>query len=363
VTRYDEIETEQVPICLNCGSHGKLLYAGLSDRLFGVPGQWGHLECPDCGLVWLNPRPLPADLGKTYRTYYTHGRKRRFASLRENVKRGLYATVPGFDRVIHGWTWRLVGTALSWIPSWGERAVLGTMYLNGARKGKLLDVGCGDGGFLSIMQDAGWEVAGIEPDPVAASLAGQAHSIPIIAGTLQEAQLADESVDAVTLSHVIEHASDPIGLLRECRRILKPHGKVIVVTPNLASQGHRDFRDSWVHLDPPRHLYLFSPATLRSCCQQVGMDVELLRTSARTAAWVWAASDTIRRKGSFSREADFTWRLGMRGMSLLFQEEISLRTQSSDQAGEELILIAGSQKSTNGADGVSPSRASGAEGN
>ncbi len=59
VTRHDEIATEQVPLCLQCGIPGRQLYAGLSDRLFGAPGQWGHLECPGCALVWLNPWPLP----------------------------------------------------------------------------------------------------------------------------------------------------------------------------------------------------------------------------------------------------------------------------------------------------------------
>jgi 2-polyprenyl-3-methyl-5-hydroxy-6-metoxy-1,4-benzoquinol methylase len=346
LTGNNEIGTEQVPLCLQCGTPGRPLYSGLSDRLFGAPGAWGHLECPGCALVWLNPRPIPNDLGKIYRTYYTHGRRRPFASLRENLKRGLYATVPGYESAVRRWGWRLAGTALSWLPGWKERAVLATMCLNGAKKGKLIDIGCGDGGFLSIMRDAGWEVAGIEPDPLAAKFAEQSHSIRVIANTLPQAQLADQSVDAVTLSHVIEHAADPIGLLRECRRILRPGGKVIVVTPNLAGHGHRDFRDSWVHLDPPRHFYLFSPATLRSCCELAGLHVELLRTSTRTAAWVWTASDTIRQKGYFNRDQDFTWRRRVEGMRLLLREEISRRTSNSDFAGEELVLIAGSGAST-----------------
>ncbi len=339
------IVTEQVSVCLLCGSDGKPLYERLSDRLFDAPGEWGHLQCRHCGLVWLNPRPLLMDLGKVYRTYYTHGRRQRFSSIREKAKRGLYSTVPGYEHVVSGWIWKQLGGALSWLPSWRERAVLGTMCLNGAGKGKLLDVGCGDGAFLSIMQDAGWEVTGIEPDPVAAKVAKEARGVPVIAGTLGDAKLTDESVDVVTLSHVIEHAYDPILLLRECRRILKPNGKVIVVTPNLASQGHQVFGNSWVHLDPPRHLYLFSPATLRSCCERAGMSIEMLRTSARNAGWVWAASKTIRRKGSFRREADFTWKLRFEGLRLQMREEASRRTRTGEEAGEELVLIAGPGKS------------------
>ena len=54
------IAVEQVPVCLLCGSRGQPLYESLSDRMFDAPGAWGYLQCPACGLVWLNPRPVPA---------------------------------------------------------------------------------------------------------------------------------------------------------------------------------------------------------------------------------------------------------------------------------------------------------------
>lgn len=338
----EQIATEPVPLCPHCDRPGASLYAGLSDRLFGAPGRWGHSECPGCGLVWLNPRPRLEDLGKTYRSYFTHRRKGGGrAALRENLKRGLFATVPGYEGVVGGRLWKLAGAALTCLPFWRERAALGTMCLSGSHKGTLLDVGCGDGEFLSIMRDAGWQVAGIEPDAVAAGVAGADHSIPVLAGTLEEAHLPDESMDAVTLSHVIEHAPDPAGLLRECRRILKRQGRIIIITPNLDSRGHRAFREAWVHLDPPRHLYLFSPSTLRRCCEAAGLQVEEQRTSARMAAWVWAASSTIQRKGSFRRQTDLTWKLRIEGACWLVREELSRRARDGQHAGEELVVIAG----------------------
>lgn len=282
-----------------------------------------------------------------YRTYYTHGRRRRFAALQENMKRGLFATMPGCEGMARGGLWKMAGAALSCLPSWRERALLGTMCLNGAGKGTLLDIGCGDGEFLSLMRDAGWDVIGIEPDPVAARRAEHAHSVRVIAGDLQDARIADASVDAVTMSHVIEHAADPLGMLRGCRRLLKPQGKIIVVTPNLAGWGSRAFRECWVHLDPPRHLYLFSPATLRRCCEAAGLRVELLRTSARTAAWVWAASDSIRKKGRFRRESDFTWRRRLEGAALQVHERIAQRSDDRNPLGEELVVIAGLETSAN----------------
>jgi hypothetical protein len=91
------IEVNQIPVCLLCAREGKPLYENLSDRMFEVPGTWGYLQCPACGLVWLNPRPVPADLIKTYQTYYTHGRKKRLAAWRKNLYWGLCSTLPGFS--------------------------------------------------------------------------------------------------------------------------------------------------------------------------------------------------------------------------------------------------------------------------
>ena len=334
------IQVEEVPDCLLCRRKGKPLYESLTDRMFDAPGAWGFLECPACGLVWLNPRPQPRELLKTYKTYYTHGQKLRLASCRQNLFHGLYAALPGFHGLAPGWIWKWAGKTMSWIPSWKEHAIIETMGLHASHGEKLLDVGCGDGGFLTTMSLAGWDVSGIEPDPIAARVAREKHPTSIIAHTLREANLADTSMDVVTMSHVIEHLPDPLQILRECRRILKPNGKLVVVTPNLGSQGHRIFRESWVPLEPPRHFYLFCCRTLSDCCRQAGFSVDSLRTSTRSATWVWAASKAIQRKGRFQREADFSWKLRFEGVCFQRREERARRNTPDAQAGEELALIA-----------------------
>ena len=68
----DEIRSEPAPICYVCGSEGKVLFDGVTDRLYDTPGVWRLRRCGDCGLVWLDPRPRAAELGRLYRTYYTH---------------------------------------------------------------------------------------------------------------------------------------------------------------------------------------------------------------------------------------------------------------------------------------------------
>lgn len=341
MTGNDRIATEEVLVCFVCGERGKLLYEGLGDRLFGAPGEWGFLKCPGCGLVWLNPRPVPSDLAKVYETYYTHSQNGS-SSLRQKAKRALYATVPGYESLTASWFWRGLGKGLALSSLFRERALLGTMCLGADGRGKLLDVGCGNGEFLSIMRDAGWDVVGIEPDPAAAKEAEQ-QKIPVLGVSLAQANLPTESFDAITLNHVIEHVYEPVGLLRECGRLLKPEGKIVIMTPNLNSEGHATYSEYWVHLDPPRHLYLFSHKTLQTCCDSAGLETLGIRTSARNAAWTCVASDAIRQTRAYRRTSGIPWSLVFRGSAFRSRESSLLETRRD--AGEELILVAGSPSS------------------
>jgi hypothetical protein len=60
--------------CDTCGEAGVTLYTQLSDELFGTPGLWTFRRCanPLCGLIWLDPSPLPEELPKAYKQYFTH---------------------------------------------------------------------------------------------------------------------------------------------------------------------------------------------------------------------------------------------------------------------------------------------------
>jgi SAM-dependent methyltransferase len=274
-----------------------------------------------------NPRPRPVDLGKIYEKYYTHGEGGRSA-LRQKSKRALYPTLPGYDSLAPNWLWKLLGRGLALSSLMKERALLGTMCLGDGGKGRLLDVGCGDGEFLSTMRDAGWDVTGVEPDPVSADVAARRHGFPVFAGSLQEAHFPDAFFDAITLSHVIEHAYDPVELLSECSRVLAESGRVVITTPNIESRGHEIFRGSWVALDPPRHVFLFSSDTLRKCCEKAGLNVRIAKTSTRNARWNWTRS-----RGSSENDRLIAQ---IKALSFLLEEEHRLH----EMVGEELVAVA-----------------------
>ncbi|MGA4643629.1 class I SAM-dependent methyltransferase [Limisphaera sp. 4302-co] len=337
-----------VPNCLICGRPGRRLYDNLADRSFQAPGRWGFLLCenPDCGLAWLDPQPIPEDLSAAYTGYYTHAQPAPGPSwlrhLLETVQRAYLARRFGYPPGPAG-RWGGLGCAVLGAlahlhPSGPDELDAAAMYLPAPREpARLLDVGCGSGVHLARMQQLGWSVEGVEVDPQAVATA-RARGVPVRLGTLEEQQYPDASFDAVFSAHVLEHVHDPAGLLRECARVLKPSGRLVLLTPNLESHGHRRFGPAWLNLDPPRHLYLFSPRTLRRLAERAGLKIRVLRSTARTA-WVY---------GALSRAIQKRGRAEMRELSrpaallegLLYQLQLRWRLRSDPMCGDELLLVA-----------------------
>ena len=254
MTQNDRIDTETNSACYLCGRHGEVLYHGLTDRLFGAPGEWSFRKCTgsDCGLVWLDPRPTTADIGKAYRHYYTHGPANH--ALQSRATRIIRA-------ILHTVSTYFLGLQC-------ERRRYKRMYLDQTSPGRLLEVGCGNGKRLARLQGLGWEVTGQEIDPVAAEHVRTVKGIPVHLGPLETIESGE--YDVVILSHVIEHVYDPVAMLTTCHRLLKKNGLLVVLTPNAASHGHRTFGAAWRGLEPPRHLHLFSNQTLSRIAQQAG---------------------------------------------------------------------------------------------
>jgi SAM-dependent methyltransferase len=273
-------------------------------------------------------------LAKIYSAYYTHDHQdlSRFARLRKKVLLTVCSTFPGWEKLSPSPGWKLAGKIFRSVPTFREMARLMIRGLEGERKGTLLDVGCGNGEFLSLAQRVGWQVLGVEVDPAAAEQARSRYGIPVTVGTLQEAALPANHFDAVNLGHVIEHIYDPVGLLSECRRVLKANGHLFLTTPNVDSLGHQKFRQFWRGLEPPRHFHLFSSNTLRSCVEKSGLRVKAIRTSAQTGAYVWRCSVTR------GESTAITWRLRFGGWAFRAREERALKANGG--IGEEIVLTA-----------------------
>ena len=303
-----EIRTEPRPSCLLCGKAGDVLYDGLQDNLFGVPGRWTLKKCPDgdCGLVWLDPAPGKDDIWKAYTRYYTHQEnllpiaspgalKRLYCFVRDCYLSGKYGYFPEGIRFRFNW----LGLALYFFPGRRADVDFSVMYLPAKPQGRLLEIGCGNGSMLNYMRSLGWRAEGLDVDPAAVAQARD-KNLTVSCGTLEEQRYEDNIFDAVVMSHVIEHVPDPEGLLSECRRVLKPGGVLSLVTPNIESAGSRYFGRSWLHLDPPRHLVLYNCGTLHRLARKAGFTKIETSTTVRAAHALFWASYTISRQGSFT---------------------------------------------------------------
>ena len=340
----DNIRTRQCPDCYLCGAPGRPLYQGLKDRLFGVPGIWNLKQCtdPDCSLVWLDPMPVEEDIGRLYTNYFTHvpdvsAKKQR--NLKSRLKDATLAYAFDYpERIPEGWV-RVFGKMMSKSHLIQERLGHDIMWLNGRWRGRLLDIGCGNGRFLAQMRKLGWDCVGFEPDPVAAEVALKRHRLEVFHGVLEEAGLQKRSFDVITMAHVIEHLPDRSRTLKICHQLLKENGLVVIATPNISSLGHRMFKSAYVHLDPPRHLYIFSLGSLCNCVNSSGFEVKKVWTSANSAPAMWARSRLIKKEGFCSFDlTDLPHRYTKVEGNLFWAVE-HMATKLLP-LGEELVLIA-----------------------
>ncbi len=331
----EAIRVEQILDCPFCKKEGSLLYDGLRDRFFGISGLWSFWYCKGCEFIWLNPRPVREDLQKLYEYYYTSvgSKSPQTSSLRLRIKVAILNMKDVNCKSRSPLIWLI--KALDLIPPIHERTKLWVMGLNHRKNGRLLDVGCGKGGFLALMNLFGWEVLGIEMDANAASFAKK-QGVNVIIGTFEEIPLPENHFDAITLSHVIEHAYQYHEFLKKCFRLIKPGGKLVMLTPNANSFGHRFFKDRWFGLAPPTHFHIFPEHILRHCAELVGFEVETIRSCSRMASSVYMQSKEISPSGN--NHSVLVWLHRMTG--LVFSTiECTIINILGLSYGEELLLI------------------------
>ncbi len=140
-------------------------------------------------------------------------------------------------------------------------------------KGHILDVGCGNGGWLLRMKAAGWSVQGVEPDGTAAMFANKAD-IPVHCGTLPDAGFHDRSFDLIRFHYVFEHIHNPNEILEEVRRIMASDGICLIRVPNIKSVNFSLFKKYWFPLDIPRHVVHYTPDGMQRIAQKHGMKVK-----------------------------------------------------------------------------------------
>ena len=225
--------------CALCGSSDYASLLQVKDyRLHTTVQVFDLVRCLRCATVYLNPRPDDEELSKFYpEAFYSAPTViSKFAS-----------------DFLHGSKLREVYQI--------------------KKNGRILDVGCGDGGLLFAFKLRGWKTFGVDTSEEACR-----RAMNILGGNVNNCSLngcsfPDRYFDVVFLNHVIEHMPHPHEELIEIGRILKDDGVFLVSTPNIDSYQFEVTKDKWLHLDIPRHLIFYSPNTISILLRSVGFEV------------------------------------------------------------------------------------------
>lgn len=269
-----------MPPCPICNTPGAVLEAQVEDYFFGSPGAWDYAACtnPSCRTAYPVPRPDEATLSAAYGQYYTHDDQggsggaavRRLSALALGLRAPRRTAMPGLPLL--GWVSETAG--------WEDG------LLTPKPEGTAVDIGAGDGARLDLLRERGWgQAIGVELDPVAVAR-GQAVGRNLVEGPAEVLPLGDNSADAAIMHHVIEHVGDPRRALAEAARVLRAGGELVILTPNIASATRVKWGKHWRGFEAPRHLQIFTVASLTDLVRAAGFDIVVARSSARSAAWM-----------------------------------------------------------------------------
>lgn len=158
----------------------------------------------------------------------------------------------------------------------------------------MLDIGCGEGLFLSIARSMGWQAEGVEPSVAASTRAREAHNLLVFTGTLEQAKFPSSHFDVIFMWDVIEHLKNPSEVMNEVNRILKPGGLLLVYTPNYSSLVYivarflykLSVKSFLKNLHTAKHVYFFTPRTLTQLLNKHNFEIKEVTSGPLTTASV-----------------------------------------------------------------------------
>ncbi len=201
---------------------------------YSVSGESFELkECKSCSLRFTTPLPSKSEIGAYYKSadYISH------TDQQKGIIGSLY-------KIVRKWTLK-------------NKAKL-IIRLTKKNIGMHIDIGAGTGAFVHVMEKAGWNTIGFEPDEQARKRANKLYKASVY--PLEDFfQLPEDGgYDVITMWHVLEHIHQLNETVEKMQKLLSPKGKIFIAVPNYMSFDAKHYGSKWAAYDVPRHLYHFS---------------------------------------------------------------------------------------------------------
>jgi SAM-dependent methyltransferase len=267
--------------CPVCGEAGGREWLRGPDRFHGRRSDYALVRCARCSLVWLRNPPPPPEM----HLHYTDAYHRLISMTGQNSPN----------------RWR------------DRKAAL----LPNKNSGVLLDLGCSSGAFLESLKGGSWQLYGVEMAAENAKTAESRSGARVFVGDIPDAKFEPESFDVITCFDVLEHVYEPRVVMEKVAQWLKPGGIFYVLVPNIDSAEGRVFGSYWHGLELPRHLFHYSPESLKFLARSVGLgevSVETHRNPAVGTSLRYVWDDLFRAVGvkrtpvAYRVEARLPWR-------------------------------------------------------
>ena len=238
-------ESEDITTCQVCGSTERTLKFD--------DGPYQVYTCSECTFVYVTPRLCGQALRDVYNETYWKS---------NNPKERGYADYTKESAL--------------YLKTYKKRMKLVSKWL--PEKGRILDVGCAAGYFLRIAEQHGHDVHGVElSQAIAPEAIRSLGADRIYNGSLDDAVTArgwqEQSFDLITIWDVIEHVPEPQSLLASIKKLIKPGGKLLLETQNVASMLANKLGKRWHHYKHDEHLYHFNPTTITRLLTDCGFKV------------------------------------------------------------------------------------------
>ncbi len=254
--------------CCICETGGAEKIGAGADYEYNTSGDaFAAVRCDSCGLVYLNPRPDISEFETIYPpNYHAFNFSEKDFGIVYKIRARLEA-----QRLLN----------------WCEDLPL---------EARILDIGCGDGFHLNLLKQHGiksWQLEGIDLDRRAVEMA-EKSGLKVRHGLIEELALPENEYDLALLIQTIEHVEKPDAILSAVKRILKPKGKLIVVTDNTDSIDFGLFKKSyWGGYHFPRHWNLFDQKSLSKLAEKVGFQITDLKTQVSPVNWVYSVHNWL----------------------------------------------------------------------